>query len=111
MLLHSWRSRKVRDYRRGFFTFLCSFSAAIVAPNAYAQNPQDEVFYYNRPEDRMAFDIQLFEPSGSARSITTVDLGTIASHLGFTVGLWTDYAHRPWVEDVLTNGMRTPDST
>lgn len=60
-------------------------------------SPDNEVFFYNPPSNRWAFDLQLFEPSTSPRSVLSTDLGTISSHLSFNVGLWTNFAYRPFV--------------
>ncbi len=67
---------------------------------------QQEIFYYRHADERMAFDVQLFEPATGPRSLTTVDTGAVAGHLSFSLGLWTSYASRPWVYDQFVNGSR-----
>jgi outer membrane protein OmpA-like peptidoglycan-associated protein len=98
--------------RRILSSALFAASALVPAWSHAQQAPSagDEVFYYHRPEDRMAFDLQLFEPSPSPNSITTVDTASIPGHLSLTLGLWTSYAHRPWVVEDFVNGVAQPNT-
>lgn len=72
----------------------------LVPATAHAQEQVERYDYRDETTGRMAFDVQLFEPSPSSRSITTLDLGSIPSHLSLTMGLWTSYASRPLVANV-----------
>ena len=89
---------------RRVFGFIL-FSAATVVPAVGSAQQREEIFFYQHPQDVLAFDLQLFEPSTSTGSITTVDTGAIPGHLSFSLGLWSSYASRPWVVQDLVGGM------
>jgi len=45
-----------------------------------------------------AFDLQLFQPTPSARGVFVADLADVPEHLAFTASVWTSYAHGSLVD-------------